>query len=269
MATTVSKASDPSPPAVLSGPPIRVRTVGPRPIFSGRHQAAIHLMTLLLFIAGGPLVWIFGFTFRTLLGAATLAFGWDRGGSLLAALVRRFGGQTDPATTAGWSLDVAALSALVATWCCLYLALDHLAMIGNRKAQRRFLTRVELPDGPRFFVELRASPRETRDAGMPAPDVGFLVLTPDALFFAGERQEVLIPRNRLADEVTLRRSPGDLTGAHVRLRLAGTSAHVWLLARDQAARLSATLQDGRRLRAALRAWLDAPLPTEKDTVSPG
>jgi hypothetical protein len=150
---------------------------------------------------------------------------------------------------------MAILLGFLATAGSLYLAFDHLALLGNGRARRRIQRKVErlMPEAPenRFFVEVRATIKRPRVG----PDVGCLLFLPDRLVFVGDAQKVTIPRGQIAGEVALRQSRFGLAGTWVVLGLAPPWGQLYLLARDDTTTLSGTGSGARYLAAALNQWL--------------
>jgi hypothetical protein len=242
---------------------IQVEKTGAPPIFSRWYYFGIQMATVLIFLSSAFLVWVFGFTFWTLLVALVRALHGTQGHSVVAplfALITRQHGVLGIAD--GWPLDAALIMALISTWCCLYLAFDHLILWGNRAARRSLCKRLPEDSSEHFFVEMRS----VRKPSIILPDLGVLTVTPNALQFEGERQRILLPRSAVGNTVVLRRSTADLAAAYVYLPLQENSGIVQLLARDDATRLSETVHDALRLESALRQWLAANIPSQE---SPG
>lgn len=247
--------------------PVLVSSADPRPgetAFGAGYAALLMGLTALTFAAGVGLMWVFGYTFWAILEGMARAFGWGRGGSLIAPLLNALSrGALLWGGSEGWRLDAAVFLGVTATWTTLYFALDHIALLGNGRAQRILLRKASrlvreqgdvLPE-MRAFVELRSTDKSRRMAPLITPDIGWLLFYPNRLRFIGEGQIITLPRSQIAAPPTLSRSPGNLTGASLALHLMPPHSALRLVARDAANALSATEPDARRLRAALTAWL--------------
>ena len=211
------------------------------------------------FAAGVGLIWVFGYTFWTLLEAMARAFRWERGQSLILPLLDKIsGGGLSLGSAEGWPLDVGIVLGAMATWASLYFALDHLSFWGKNRVQAtlgRKTARLAADAPPqRFFVEIRSLSRHAAPQRL-VPDIGYLLFYPTHLTFIGEAQRIILPRTQIAGNLILRRSFAGLTGAYLTLDLAPPQGSLRLLARDNANTLSATEPDARNLQAALTVWL--------------
>jgi hypothetical protein len=239
-------------------------------VFAPVFHHALLALTALVFAAGVLLVWVFGYTFWVLLESLVRAGHWGHGRSIAAPLLARLTHENNLLGSAeGWPLDMAILLGFLATAASLYLAFDHLALLGNGRARRKIRRKVGrlMPEAPedRFFVEVRATIKRPHLG----PDVGCLLCFPDRLVFVGDVQKVTLPRDQITGEVALRRSRFGLTGTWVVLGLAPPWGRLYLLARDDSATLSGTDGGAHRLAAALTRWMretGPPVPGQKDMV---
>lgn len=228
-------------------------TILPIHFFSRFHLVEIQLATVVVFTVSTLLVWVFGFSFWILLEAAAKGFGWVRGHSLLAPLFAALTQQGGIlGTVDGWPIDVAVFFALLATWCSLYLAFDHLALWGNQRAQHLLLPLLPTDTGTDcFFVEFR-----TRDKSLGIKaDLGYLYFTSSGLCFIGDQQTFTLPRNLFSGSVTLHPSFGNLAATYIEVSLVDNYGTIQLLGRDTATRLSDTYRDAKHLEIALNNWL--------------
>jgi hypothetical protein len=219
------------------------------------------VLTAVLFSTGSLLLWVFGYTFWVLIEAVVRAAGLRHGHSIVVPLLERLTHETNLLGTAeGWPLDAAIILGVLATAAALYLALDHIALLGNGRAQR-ILERKAARLAPeraeaRFFVEIKSRHRRL---GL-GTDVGYLLFYSDRLVFIGDSREAFIPRDQIIGDVAIERSRfGGLTGAWVSIELAPPWGRLRLLARDGATTLSGTGRSARHLAAALSGWLAGPI----------
>lgn len=221
--------------------------------------ALLTTLTAFAFAGGVISVWIFGYAFWAILEGIARAFGWERGGSLLAPILNWMAqGGLLWGIVEGWRFDVSVLLGIIATWATLYFALDHLALLGNSRAQRILarkearLLRERNAENPvaRSFVEIRSNQRK----GEIAPDIGWLSLFPERLLFIGETQIITIPRDIVAGDPRLHHSTSNLIGASLTLPLKTPYPSLRLVARDRANSLSSTTEDTQRLHDTLRGW---------------
>ena len=224
-------------------------------VFPAWHHLLLQVGTTITFAVASLCVWVYGYTFWTIIEAVVRAGNFPQGRSLFAPLLALLLRQTLLSTANGWPFDAAILLAFAATWGTLYLTFDHLVLFGNARAKALLQGRVSnMANGEPFFVELRAT---DKSLGI-APDIGFIQVTPAGLHFTGDRQTITIPRNHLFGTVLYRASFGDLSAASVIVPLSQNRGTLCLVGRDTATKLSDTRHDSKRLFTAVEQYLTAP-----------
>lgn len=226
--------------------------------FGARYQNLILLLTTSIFAASVPALWLFGYTFWVLLEATSRAFAIPRGSSALAWVVSLIPRSGLLVGTYGWPLDAAFVLGLLLMWSLLYLAFDHVSLIGNRSAQRFLQAKaqadgINLEEVTHFFVDLRPLKRKSRAVG----DTGYLLLLPDSLLFLGDLEKVTLPRQSITGAPQIRTQWSGLGPTWVTLLLDETWHGLRFAGRDTANRISGMQSDSEQLHAALVTWLQA------------
>ncbi|MBB6053527.1 hypothetical protein [Armatimonas rosea] len=146
--------------------------------------------------------------------------------------------------------------ATLGSWSIMYLLHDKLGILGSATAREALLPRARSlagkePTLARHFVEVRPVARR----GAFQPDWGWLLIFPDRLEFAGERQQLTIPRPEVGGMPEREGTAGGLLPLWLNLPVRDKGTSMALLCRDSARSLSDTQRDGEALEASLRAWL--------------
>jgi hypothetical protein len=234
---------------------------GAGPTFGNGYHVGMAALTAVGFLSGVVLLWFFGYTFWVVLEGIRRALGGSTGESLFLSVLNQiaplfaglFGGR-------GWTLDAAIAYGVAAAWAAIYLYFDRLAMYRNRAAQETLLQKARAASDPIspvcYFVEVR---RTRVDLPLP-PDTGWLLFYPDRLVFIGDEYRATFPCIQVRDNVAIRRSIGGLGANWVELELAPPYGLLRFLPRQNATRLSDTIQNVGPLYEALTAWLSETQP---------
>lgn len=238
-------------PATENGPSIR------------RSQRVVTGLLVLVFFAAIMLLPIFFYAFWVLFQAIVRAWHLQSGSSLLGHLLP--GGL---AALNGWPFDAAFVLSTLAAWSILYLSYDRLSMVGILETRAALRTKAEarltgpLPPLDSFFVELRPAGFGKSLRNRWRPDIGWLVVRPDAVQFFGDAIVATVPREQIGAARRLGNRLG-LAPTWVRIPLR-EHEELRVLVQDHAVRLSETQEGARRLIRALENIRDersaAPQP---------
>jgi hypothetical protein len=156
----------------------------------------------------------------------------------------------------GWGLALGL--ALLASWSWMYLMHDWIGLVQNRRLKQQLKIKAErafgkpLPESA-HFIELRP----LRPNKQLRWELGWLVLTEEALLLFGDRKQLKIARAAFdPKQLHTEGNSFGLLPTWIQLGVSGRWQGLSLLCRDSARRLSETTLDARRLHSDLEQWLE-------------